>query len=77
MPNENISIDESKGEVICPKCNGERFFITENLMAEYKVDVKLCDRCHGDGKLDWVENAVGKNKQKYRGRKFTKLYSPF
>jgi len=41
----NLKLDESIGEVICPQCNGNGFF---------------CNKCLGTGKLDWVEQIVGK-----------------
>lgn len=47
-----------EGEVICSRCNGEecierdRLWMSNNYM--------LCLKCGGTGKLDWVENIVGK-----------------
>ncbi len=41
----DIKLNESVGEVICPVCEGKGFF---------------CDKCLGTGKLDWVEQIVGK-----------------
>ena len=37
-----------EGEVICPECEGVEF------------DDYRCPKCHGYGKLDWVEIIVGK-----------------
>jgi hypothetical protein len=33
------------GEVVCDRCNGNDYF---------------CEKCLGEGKLDWIENVVGK-----------------
>lgn len=37
-------IELLEGEVLCDKCEGDNF---------------SCQKCHGTGKLDWVENARG------------------
>jgi len=43
-----------EGEIICPKCHGEDG-------AEPYSDEE-CSKCYGEGKLDWIENIVGKPK---------------
>ncbi len=49
------------GEIICDECNGAGK-ITDRRFVNLESDpyVKRCPKCHGDGKLDWVENIVGK-----------------
>ncbi len=47
---------------ICPKCEGHGY-TAENLMTVLKNEFKFarrCNRCHGQGSLDWIENVVGK-----------------
>jgi hypothetical protein len=55
-----------EGEVICSRCNGYKFVIDHNrgtLLTDYRI---LCEKCGGDGKLDWVENVVGKENHRFR-----------
>jgi len=55
-----------EGEVICDKCNG-----TGGEYQDPNVGPKMsnyfikCDKCYGSGKLDWIENIVGK-KDRYK-----------
>jgi DnaJ-class molecular chaperone len=46
-----------EGEIICPKCNG-----TGGIDDGYSDEdsIKTCGKCFGDGKLDWIEAAMGK-----------------
>ena len=49
--------DLNEGEVICNKCNGERaldVLSNPELMME-------CPKCKGAGKLDWIQNIMGKH----------------
>lgn len=46
-----ISEDLEEGEVKCNKCNATG--TDEN-------DVYLCDKCDGEGKIDWISNATEK-----------------
>jgi DnaJ-class molecular chaperone len=47
------------GEVLCDVCRGwKQVEISEGF--RYIVD---CPKCHGTGKLDWIENVVGKKIQ--------------
>lgn len=44
------------GEMICEVCNGHRYIKKNN--------VKIpCFHCQGTGKLDWIENIIGKTFQ--------------
>ena len=44
------------GEIVCNKCLGEG----EILPYGDHFGVEICPKCLGVGKLDWVENVVGK-----------------
>jgi hypothetical protein len=51
-----------KGEVICDRCFGKGVMrITEQRGKSFYPVKKMCDKCHGDGKLDWIENIRGKD----------------
>ena len=50
------------GEVICDKCNGTGHQATWENIPDYRVYTP-CSKCHGDGKLDWLENIMGKREQ--------------
>jgi|GEM_PF-6490065 len=43
---------------VCSKCNGKG---TLDISDDPTKHVKSCPKCLGIGKLDWVENVVGKN----------------
>jgi hypothetical protein len=48
------------GEEICPECKGtgkKRDKVIGG--AGYEI-ISVCERCWGDGKLDWIEMAMGK-----------------
>lgn len=66
------------GEVKCDKCNGTGIInnstyivklpgvnYTSTISSESLIGVK-CKRCKGEGKMDWIENVVGK-----KGKKIT------
>jgi DnaJ-class molecular chaperone len=54
-----------KGEIICDKCDGsgcipkKQWTMVDYKHISYDWSYK-CDKCKGEGKLDWVENVVGK-----------------
>jgi DnaJ-class molecular chaperone len=52
----NYLDDESdSSKIVCNVCNGKRKLkIKEDNPISY-----YCPKCHGKGKLDWVENIVG------------------
>ncbi len=44
------------GEEICTECRGYGMIMTSLLHEDHK----MCHKCWGHGKLDWIEKAVGK-----------------
>jgi len=54
------------GELICDQCKGNGDSITYN----------PCSKCLGSGKLDWIENVVGKkyNESWFHGQGQKKLW---
>jgi len=46
-------------EVICPECNGEKY--NETNYTQYYTTHKLCPKCQGKGKLDWIDNMLNRN----------------
>mgnify|MGYP002628953280 CR=1 FL=1 len=53
------------GEVICDKCNGtgetiRLFMFNYSGMNEHGERKDMCPKCKGDGKLDWIDNVLGK-----------------
>ncbi len=51
----------NEGEVICKKCEGEGFTRFTEMRGKHFYPMKMvCDKCGGDGKLDWVEDITGK-----------------
>jgi len=46
-----------ESEIICPKCGGEG--TTPGVNYSYRI----CTKCLGSGKLDWIELCMGKNKR--------------
>ena len=55
-----------KGEEFCPKCGGYGTVPISRDRSNLSRSVKntlTCDRCFGEGKLDWIEMAMGKRYQ--------------
>jgi hypothetical protein len=51
------------GEVICDKCDGETFIrYTEERGNGFYPMKMTCPKCNGHGKLDWIENITGTQK---------------
>ena len=62
---KTIILNEEEGEIICPKCKGNCIIFTGKLsVSDFdKVpieDTVICPKCFGTGKLDWIENILGK-----------------
>ena len=55
MDNE-IQLEE--GEVICDRCQGTCHEPNSNDNDE--LCTEICGKCFGHGKLDWIENIIGK-----------------
>ena len=56
------------GEVICSQCNGKRRIKTDKpswWVVRFKAVESLCPKCWGDGKMDWIENVIGKKRPYY------------
>jgi len=72
MSKEQINKSNIKlnpGDVICNICEGKGFIIKENIHDDdndylFKTVNNICNKCYGAGKLDWIENVVGKMKPK-------------
>ena len=58
---KNLKLND--GEIICPQCNGTGE-PNNNMIKAHEIRYDLvplhCDKCYGNGKLNWVENIVGK-----------------
>ena len=52
----------------CDECDGHGQYRQLVDIPGYgkKYNVKTCKKCLGDGKLDWIENAVGKKEMSFR-----------
>lgn len=44
------------GEMICDRCNGERWLEGTGTKSDWLYN---CDKCQGFGKVDWVSNITG------------------
>lgn len=66
--NNSISLDSTIGEELCKKCLGtgiiKTLFESTNKNSEGSSYKLRCEYCLGTGKLDWIENIVGKKKPK-------------
>lgn len=47
-------------EFICPDCKGTG---TDQKQSKESTIIKECIKCRGEGKLDWIEKAVGKKEE--------------
>ena len=58
-------MDLKPGDIICPDCKGTGYDLKIN---DYPFGYKMhphCDKCNGEGKLDWIEAVVGKRNSIY------------
>ena len=58
-----MEIELLDGESVCPKCKGQGE--TYNHHTRYGVKYRICDRCWGARKLDWIEMAMGKPEPRF------------
>ena len=58
-----MQIELLPGEELCPKCDGEGEILPPDRDEHFGVQV--CNKCWGDGKLDWIEMAMGKPMPQY------------
>ena len=49
------------GEVVCDECKGNGSFYVAPQSVSASSYRTNCYKCHGTGKLDWIENVVGKS----------------
>ncbi len=62
-----MNCELKEGEVICDKCNGSGVIRTTEQRGKHFYPIKtFCEKCHGDGKLDWIENVTGKRRYRWR-----------
>ena len=67
--NKKQYIKLQEGEKFCPKCDGKGRVPKNNNSREIRFAKSLnCDKCMGDGKLDWVEEATGKKQNNFETR---------
>ena len=54
------AIEISEGEEVCPDCEGKGM---KNVLKDRPAQFssrRICQKCNGDGKLDWIEMVMGK-----------------
>ena len=54
-----------KGEELCTQCQGAGLYAPKQAYNKYgfpltKKAMLVCNKCLGEGKIDWVEKATGK-----------------
>ena len=49
-------------EYICSKCKGKKIIVYEN---NEIISYTSCDKCKGSGKVNWIENILGKSSDNY------------
>ena len=57
---KHITLEE--GERFCTKCDGKGKVPRNNTILGQTVILLVCNECLGDGKIDWVEEVVGKKR---------------
>jgi len=60
MEQESLPVGEvilKEGEIVCDKCDGKG-----SLDVDSKT-LKICPKCLGDKKVDWIENIMGKKSE--------------
>ena len=63
---KHISLNE--GEHFCPKCDGKGKVNQKTRdFTKFNTIQLVCSECLGDGKIDWVEEVIGKKRRLYVG----------
>lgn len=58
-----MSLWERNGVIMftkCTKCDGEGIIHVSSSVVGLPYQLDICDVCHGDGELDWIERIIGK-----------------
>jgi len=50
-------------DYICDRCNGKGYEIEYDSKGKEVNLQDRCLKCHGDGKLNWIDNIFGKEKK--------------
>jgi DnaJ-class molecular chaperone len=54
-----IDIKLNPGEIICDKCHGIGNYGYTKPNRNMRSYPKICSKCSGRGRLDWIENIIG------------------
>jgi len=65
--NKKQYIELLEGERFCPKCDGKGKVPKTKMKGIHLTVMLQCDKCLGDGKIDWIEEATGKRKKQIYG----------
>ncbi len=63
-----------EGELVCPVCDGRGWIYDHpTYTTKFYHSGSQCKKCHGIGKLDWIELIVGKKRNRgYQNITYTK-----
>jgi len=56
----NKEIELYEGEEVCAECDGVGMELIFEDDPRYYIGRKMCNKCLGDGKFDWIEKIMGK-----------------
>ncbi len=55
-----MEIELKEGEVLCSSCKGRGYHPAKQ---DWNMMASTCQKCSGEGKVDWVTNAMGIQKR--------------
>ena len=61
---QQCKIPISRGQVLCPKCNGRGGHFLNASFKTKKFEIRSCDLCKGEGKVDWITAITKKAENK-------------
>lgn len=73
IPHPQFFVMEENELFPCNKCKGEGKFLVPGKQIDaytYMAVFKICEKCGGDGKLDWVSMAMGGKKKNKKEASF-------